>query len=824
MNVSGASVIQYANRRGVPLIRDQGVVVDADWVARSTAPSVTRASRLDTALVTFDPGASPGFPPGGQLDWVLGGSGTAFANVSHESTIGTGAGGSTKVAVLASDVATSGEVSFYLGRSFGNGDTMWVSFRLRAPADQAYQPWDAGGVETAHKLCTLGTTNASHNNNTIVLQANYTMGLVSGYFYMGDTGTSDVFDTSFTPAWGADLKWQPEVDNGANPLTGTNPDTGSAWTAQEQGGRQFGGLYTSKVDARTRIGYGYPLAGGVRQIPDEFMTYTMRVVIGAFGSANSRITLWVARNAAGYIRLVDRRNVTLGSIGNPAYDTLKLLPYVTNRLANTGCKVSSRTNNITGAEIYVVGNATPTGVGTLEYVASTGLFRWKGFGESYGTARGFSAANNILVINVCSGTGAQSYVVVHVTPASLPSSGTTTDAVTIATPRPDTAVYYNDAIASTQPINAPGGFAPIDSSATTLGTAAAAMSAGTWLAFTAPAQTAVVGSEPGDAGTLLTYTNKMPWNPISKRIEVLAGDHRGAPPEAKHVAFDAVANTWVLVQDVPAVPGLNHGYDHTEVNPTTGDIYHRLDDSGGSVSIKLYKKTYGGANTFSLVSPAQATWNSTIACGTCWWTGTFTGGSGGGAQGLFMVFNSGAASSPSGSATDGEISAYNPLTGTWVFDSFSMSPFFFVTGNVYHTVMAYSAVKNCAVYGGGNDQPTKLWRLNSDGTVTVMPTVPTGKMVGIQRGTLSCDPVTGNFLLMSFGELWELNPTGSGTWTQQTGSRAVPAGVGHPNETSVGAANWDAVMACEIAEYGVTAYITQTTSPSKSTFYLYKHA
>jgi hypothetical protein len=96
-----------------------------------------------------------------------------------------------------------------------------------------------------------------------------------------------------------------------------------------------------------------------------------------------------------------------------------------------------------------------------------------------------------------------------------------------------------------------------------------------------------------------------------------------------------------------------------------------------------------------------------------------------------------------------------------------------------------------------------------------MPDVPPGKAVGIQNGLLVNDPVSGNFLLLSAGELWELNPSGSGTWTQQTGLRVPPGAVGVPG-------NLDAVIASSISDYGVVAFITQP-GHTGATFFLYKH-
>jgi hypothetical protein len=71
---------------------------------------------------------------------------------------------------------------------------------------------------------------------------------------------------------------------------------------------------------------------------------------------------------------------------------------------------------------------------------------------------------------------------------------------------------------------------------------------------------------------------------------------------------------------------------------------------------------------------------------------------------------------------------------------------------------------------------------------------------------------------MSAGQLWELNPSGSGTWIQQTGARTPPGAVGmSPGAISPG------VICSSIPEYGVVAFITQP-SPSGASFYLYKHA
>jgi len=133
----------------------------------------------------------------------------------------------------------------------------------------------------------------------------------------------------------------------------------------------------------------------------------------------------------------------------------------------------------------------------------------------------------------------------------------------------------------------------------------------------------------------------------------------------------------------------------------------------------------------------------------------------------------------------GTLVAYDPLADKWPIVKGGYMPG--VTG-VYDNLMEYSAGKNCAVYGGGNNfkgvDNLKMWRLNADHSFTAMPDSP--RPIGVSRGfQFSDEPVTGNFLACGFGELWELNPDDKGAWTKQTGARVPPADlVIIPNSTS----------------------------------------
>ena len=155
---------------------------------------------------------------------------------------------------------------------------------------------------------------------------------------------------------------------------------------------------------------------------------------------------------------------------------------------------------------------------------------------------------------------------------------------------------------------------------------------------------------------------------------------------------------------------------------------------------------------------------------------------------------------------------YDPIANAWSRISGTGGAF----DSDYHGVFEYSPVKNCAIYGGANAQSTTVRRLNSDRSFTTLTSFSPGW--GVLRGNCAADPVTGNFLILKSSGFYEYNPSGSGSFAQQTGSKAPPGGIG--------AANFDPgnVMSCPIPEYGVICYITAAASAGGCHMHLYKHA
>lgn len=332
---------------------------------------------------------------------------------------------------------------------------------------------------------------------------------------------------------------------------------------------------------------------------------------------------------------------------------------------------------------------------------------------------------------------------------------------------------------------------------------AATMQSGTWAQLIVLNQDSVMGVGNND-GSMITYSNSMPWNPVNKTIEIIARDHHytssfGLDAANRYVRYEVSTNQFVFVADLPEIKD-GHGGDTLTLNPTTGDLYWRM-YTGFTGRISAKKKALGASN-FSDIPSVDGL--EQVAIGTTWWSGPFVGG---GRQGSFMIFNSG---NSTGGATDGQIVAYNPLTNSWFYNQQGKAPFY-GSGSTYNSVIEYSPQKNVAVYGGGNVAPTKLWRMDSNGNAVAMPDTPPGTSVGLQKGNLVNDPATGNFLLLSNRQLWELNPDGAGKWTRKMDP---PALVGNPSlpENMISAA---------ISDYGVVAYITQRNQAGGN-FFLYK--
>src|SRR6185369_7506988 len=296
-------------------------------------------------------------------------------------------------------------------------------------------------------------------------------------------------------------------------------------------------------------------------------------------------------------------------------------------------------------------------------------------------------------------------------------------------------------------------------SSSPLSAIASAMAPGTWTEITSIGVDVLglTGSQGGVGGNMIPYGNQAVWDPVGKAIRFCGNDHHGGASgwTMMEVQYLESTNTWSAVPALGIsnqIPGItaSHGYGHLAIRPDTGEMYLRQYGGDGAGHEKIYRKSQGGSWGSTILSPSVY---CQVAIGTCWWTGALQGS---GSMGAYIVWESGL----------GDLLIYDPGTNAWQDISLGFS-----SDGLYHSVCAYSPVYNCVVFGGGNATPRKLWRLNSNRTITALSDPPLG--VGIQGGNLNVDPVTGKFLIWGGGSnarlFYELVPTGTGTYTQLTG-------------------------------------------------------
>lgn len=282
-------------------------------------------------------------------------------------------------------------------------------------------------------------------------------------------------------------------------------------------------------------------------------------------------------------------------------------------------------------------------------------------------------------------------------------------------------------------------------------TKAAMVAAGTrWAQWTtAPANQAVLNTGSTNSGNHYPFANEASWSQPYRRIEFVGQDHYAGG--TRHLQYNETTNAWALVSTFSENP--SHGYDHNAVDPATGDVYYR---GYTSWTIRRFAgATWDAAYT---TAPPGVSGYAQSATGAGWWSGALTGV---GARGCFLLFDNTSITGP-------RIYGYDPLSASWPINISCGSGW----TDTYHSLLSYSSVKNVAVFGGGNSNPRRLFRLNANATITELGSAPVD--IGINSSRLTCDPVSGNFIVFNATQVWELDPTGSGTWTLQTGNRALP--------------------------------------------------
>ena len=353
---------------------------------------------------------------------------------------------------------------------------------------------------------------------------------------------------------------------------------------------------------------------------------------------------------------------------------------------------------------------------------------------------------------------------------------------------------------------------------TTLGIIAAAMPPRSWVYLDGTTQNGVVCTKPtgnvngsattmdaavgasgGNTGGNFPYANKGRWNPVSRSVDLVGKDH-GMGVSDRYSWFDEVNHVIGTQTHAFESTAMNHNFDMSTTNPATGEVIVRAYGNTGTLYKFPSKTSIPWPSSFQTIPDA-----TNIMGGIDWWTGAQLSA---GAQGLLLAL-----STPNN--TVAYVNAYDPVSNAWVWRR-SVPGYSGQSGtDTYHSVFAYSAVKNVAIFGGTNTWPNQLWKIDSTATITKYA-ASTPIPVGITRAQIVDDPITGNFLVNSASGFYEFNPDGAGTWTLLSASPSTL------NKNTLGSGNGaPGVIGFSLSEHSVVGFISSGSGYGR--MHLYKH-
>lgn len=316
---------------------------------------------------------------------------------------------------------------------------------------------------------------------------------------------------------------------------------------------------------------------------------------------------------------------------------------------------------------------------------------------------------------------------------------------------------------------------------TALGDLAASMSPGTFAQLTA------IGGDPsywvtvtGSGSPVSSYANKAVWDPIHKIFYFLGAPHYDP---WKFCIYTDSTNTWTTGPLPIQSDAVGHGYEHNAIDPATGNVYHKPYNYRN-----IFKYSYGG-NSWILVTSFPETWSNRITGGLTYFP-----------EMSALIWTQG---SSNGTHGNGGVYKYVPATNRWAAIATNLN------FGEYHSHAEYDPINKVIVFGAGNGNERKWYKLNSSGKITALQDSLVN--AGINRTNFTVDPIRGKFILTtSDQDMYELDATGSGTWTKLGISTPIVFVKDHWNNRAVVA---------PVSTYGVVMYATHRYG-----IYLYRHS
>lgn len=346
--------------------------------------------------------------------------------------------------------------------------------------------------------------------------------------------------------------------------------------------------------------------------------------------------------------------------------------------------------------------------------------------------------------------------------------------------------------------------------ATTLSTAAAALSPGGWSADLASSTIGFAGGSilrPPSTGSGLEFQDRALWNPINNTAMIFGHAHPNCSPcpnpEGRvFVKYTDSTDTWSNIGSPTFPPDdAGHNYHHDTVYTPNGDMYHRDYNS----------------NNFRKFSHATQTWSSCTTRPGSWQVA--------GALTYFPDRNSIVMYDGDWGVAELSLASGN-CTGSWVDRAGTIAGPGGTSGqqitgiSAYHNQAVYSSLCQCIFFVGQSS--TTMWKMNSDATFTQVANTPLIPGIPQNPGTpagavFTVDPVGGHVLMWHSNNaattMYDYNPTTNAWSTISRSNSMFPGPEGGVTET----------VAIPISTYGVIMFVSAGSS-SGGQIRLYKHA
>lgn len=270
----------------------------------------------------------------------------------------------------------------------------------------------------------------------------------------------------------------------------------------------------------------------------------------------------------------------------------------------------------------------------------------------------------------------------------------------------------------------------------------------------------------GDGYHILEYIEEACWDPRSRQLMFIGQGHMS---KIKHIVYSDSGNIWRELPQPFWASDFGNSYDHHAINPVAGYFYFHPFNTQQVYQYHIASKSWSAL-------PAMP--DAMVCCLGMEYFPEMNG----------LVLAGG-----------GRIYFFDVQKGEWrvIATKLAMGP--------YHNFAEYNPVHGLMLLGGGNGS-RNIYKMDSSGQVTALKDAP--MTLGTSHSINTVDPVTGDYLIFGKNAGFYQYDILTDTWS-------LPS-------TKPAFGQVDATIACPIACYGVTLFLT--CHHGNPRVLLYKHA